>query len=85
MFSNSVIDNSRGVIDNSRSVIDKSRSVIDNSRSVTDNSRSVIDNSRVMLQHVASFTIVIYNCHMFIVQARGERKKDIIGINMADN
>ncbi len=34
-----------------------------------DDSRSIIDNSKVMLQLVASFTIVIYNCHIFIVQA----------------
>ncbi len=30
---------------------------------------SVTDDSRVMLQIVESFTIVIYACNMFIVQA----------------
>jgi hypothetical protein len=34
-----------------------------------DESRRVIDNSRVMLQLVVSFTIVIYDHHIFIVQA----------------
>ncbi len=52
-------------------LIDDSRSVIDNSRSVIDNSRSVIDDSRVMLQLVTSFTIVIYDHHIFIAQATG--------------
>ncbi len=27
---------------------------------------------RVMLQNVASLTLIIYNCNMFIVQATGE-------------
>ncbi len=36
------------------------RSIIDNSRSIIDSSRSVNDDSRVMLQLVASFTIVIF-------------------------
>jgi hypothetical protein len=39
------------------------------STSVIDHSRSVIYDSRVMLQLVASFTIVIYDCHIFIAQA----------------
>jgi hypothetical protein len=34
-----------------------------------DDSRSIIDNSRKMLQLVASFMIVIYDSHIFIVQA----------------
>jgi len=55
----------------SGSVIDDSRSVNDDSRSVIDESRITIDNSRVTLNLVASFTIVIYNCHIFMVQARG--------------
>jgi hypothetical protein len=38
------------------------------SRRIIGGSRSIIDNSRVMLQHVVSFTIVIYNYHIFIVQ-----------------
>jgi hypothetical protein len=33
------------------------------------NFRSIIDDSSVMVQLVASFTIVIYDCHIFIVQA----------------
>jgi hypothetical protein len=39
------------------------------SRSIIDDSKSAIDDSRVMLQRVASFMIVIYNCHIFIVQS----------------
>ncbi len=46
-------------------------SIIDNSRLVIDDSKSIIYNSRVTLQLVASFTIAIYNCHIFIVQAIG--------------
>ncbi len=46
-------------------------SIIDNSRLVIDDSNSIIDNARVTLQLVASFTIAIYNCHIFIVQAIG--------------
>jgi len=34
------------------------------SRSVTDKCSSVIDDSRVTLQLVASFLIVIYDCHL---------------------
>jgi hypothetical protein len=45
--------------------------LIDDYRSVIDNSRSVIDDSRVMLQLVTSFTIVIYDHHIFIAQATG--------------
>jgi hypothetical protein len=41
------------------------------SRSVIDNSRNVIDDSRVILQLVASFTIIIYACQFFIAQATG--------------
>jgi hypothetical protein len=49
-----------------------SRTVIDKSRSIFDDSRIVIDDStRVMLQLVVSFMIIIYNCHIFIVQATG--------------
>jgi hypothetical protein len=40
-------------------------------RSVIDDSRSIIDESRVMLQLLVSLTIVIYNCHIFMVQANG--------------
>jgi hypothetical protein len=29
-----------------------------------DDSRTIIDDSRVMLQHEASFAIVIYDCHI---------------------
>ncbi len=36
-----------------------------------DDSTSPTDNSRVMLQLAASFTIVIYDCHIFIVHATG--------------
>ncbi len=36
-----------------------------------DNFKSVSDDSRVMFQLVPSFTIVIYNFHIFIVQATG--------------
>jgi hypothetical protein len=31
-------------------------------------SKSIIDNSRVMLQLVGSFMIIIYDCHIFMVQ-----------------
>jgi len=40
------------------------------SRSVND-AASITLGSRVMLQIVASLTIVIYNCNMFIVQVTG--------------
>ncbi len=36
-----------------------------------DDSRSMIDGSRGLLQIKASFTIIIYNRHIFIVQATG--------------
>jgi hypothetical protein len=42
----------------------------DASRSVNDASFITLG-SRVMLQIVASLTIVIYNCNMFIVQVTG--------------
>ncbi len=42
---------------------------LDGSGSIFDDSRSIIDSSRVMLQLVVSFTIVIYNHHIFTVQA----------------
>jgi hypothetical protein len=48
-----------------------SRSIIDDSRSTIDDYMSLIDNSRVMLQFVVSITIVIYDCNIFIVQAKG--------------
>jgi hypothetical protein len=48
-----------------------SRSNIDDSRSIIDQSRIVMDDSRVMLQLVASFMIVIYDHHIFIVLAAG--------------
>jgi hypothetical protein len=35
---------------------------------------SVIDNYRVMLQPVASFIIISYNCHIFMVQATDDPK-----------
>jgi hypothetical protein len=65
---------SRSMIDESRSIIKDYRSIIDDSRSIIVDFRSVIDNSRVMLQLVASFTIVIYDHLNFIVQTIGERK-----------
>ncbi len=46
-----------------------SRSVNDYSRSIIENARSVIDHSRVMLQLAVSFTIIIYEHHIIIVQA----------------
>jgi hypothetical protein len=87
MFSRSITDDSKSIIDDSRSIIydcrsiiDDSRSMIDDFRSITDdsrsiigNSRSIIDNSRVMLRVVASFTIVIYDRHIFIVQATDQQ------------
>jgi hypothetical protein len=42
------------------------------SRSAIDNSRSIIDGFLVMFQLVMSFALVIYDCHIFIVQAIGE-------------
>jgi hypothetical protein len=39
------------------------------SRCIIDDSRSTIYNSRVLLQLVVSFTIVIYDCYILIVQA----------------
>ncbi len=48
-----------------------SRSIIDDSRSITGDSKCAMDKSRVMVQLVASFTIVIYDCHIFIAQATG--------------
>jgi hypothetical protein len=39
-----------------------------------DNSRRAIDDSRVILQLVASFTIIIYDCCIFIEQATGGPK-----------
>jgi hypothetical protein len=38
-------------------------------RSIIGDSRSIIDDSRVMLQLVATFTVVIYYHLIFIVQA----------------
>ncbi len=43
-----------------------SRSIID---SLIHDSRSIIDDSRETLQLVASFVIIIYDQHIFIVQA----------------
>jgi hypothetical protein len=43
------------------------------SKSMIDNSRSIIDDSRVMLQLVASFTILIYDDKNFIVHINGLR------------
>ncbi len=34
------------------------------SKSTVEDSRSVIDNSKVTVQLVASFTIIIYDCHV---------------------
>ncbi len=48
-----------------------SLSILGNSRSVIDDIRSIIGDSGVMLPHVSSFTIVIYNRHIFIAQASG--------------
>ncbi len=39
------------------------------SNSIVDDYRSVIDDSRVTVQLVASYTIVIYDDHVFIAQA----------------
>jgi hypothetical protein len=61
----------KSVIDDSRSIIDDSRSIIDDSRSICDYSKSVIDDSRVNLQLVASLMIMIYDCHITIVQPTG--------------
>jgi hypothetical protein len=36
---------------------------------IIDDSRSVIDDYIVMLQLVVSFTIIIYDCHIFIILA----------------
>jgi hypothetical protein len=65
----SVTDDSRSVIDNYRSIIEDSRSIIDEPGSIIDDTRSIIDYSIVMLQLVASFTIIIYDRHIFIAQA----------------
>jgi len=46
-----------------------SRSIIDDTSRVIVNLRIVIDDYRVMLQLVASFTIIIHVGHIFIVQA----------------
>jgi hypothetical protein len=48
-----------------------SRSIIHESKRVIDESRSKIDDSRVTLQLVESFTITIYDYHIYIVQATG--------------
>ncbi len=61
----------RSIIDDSRSIIDDSRSILDDSRILIYDSRSIADDSRVMLQLVASFTIVIFDCYIFIVQVTG--------------
>jgi hypothetical protein len=71
MFSKGIIDDPTSKIDDARSVIDNSKSIIDDPRSVIDNSRSINDDSRVMLQLVATFTIIIYDHHIFIVQVTG--------------
>jgi hypothetical protein len=62
---------SRSVIDDSRSIIDDSRSIIDDSRSIIVHSRRIMDDSRVMLLVAASFTLISYDRHIFIVQATG--------------
>ncbi len=64
MFSGSISNDSGSIIDDSGSIIDDSGSIIDDSG-------SIIDDSIVMLQLVTSFTIVIYNHHIFIVQDTG--------------
>jgi hypothetical protein len=46
---------------------DDPMSTIDDSRSIIDDSMSIVDDYRVTLQLVASFTIVIYNCHIFFI------------------
>jgi hypothetical protein len=53
------------------------------SRSAIDSSRSIIDGFRVMFQLVVSFMIIIYDCHIFIVQAIGEGIK--LGCFRMDN
>ncbi len=55
----------------SRGIIDGFRSKADDPRSITDDSRSIIDDSRLVLQLMASFMILICDCHIFIVQATG--------------
>ncbi len=55
----------------SRSVNYASRSLNDASRSINDASRGIIDDYRVSIQIVASLTIIIYHCNIFIVQATG--------------
>jgi hypothetical protein len=91
-FSRSIIhnsrsrtDNSRSIIDKYRSIIDKYRSIIDNSRSIIDNSRSVTGNSRVMLRLVASFRIMIYYRHIFIIQAIGRLRAYSLILKLAKN
>jgi hypothetical protein len=71
MFYESIIDESRSIIDNSLCIIDDSGSIIDESRSIIDDSRSIFIDPRVMLQLVALLTIIINDCHIFIVQATG--------------
>ena len=46
------------------SITDDSKSIIDDSKSIIDNSGSRIDDSGLMLQHLASFAITIYDCHL---------------------
>jgi hypothetical protein len=52
-----------------RHVLASTLNIINYTSRIVDASRSVNDDSRVMLQIVASLTIIIYNCNIFIVQA----------------
>jgi len=66
---------SRSIIDYFRSITDVSESITNNSKRITDDPRSITDDIRETLQLVASFTIIIYNHHIFIVQATGYSPK----------
>ncbi len=55
----------------SGSISNDSGSIIDDSGSIIDDSGSIMDDSIVTPQLVASFTIVIYDHHIFIVQDTG--------------
>jgi hypothetical protein len=48
-----------------------SGSIIDDSRSIIGNSKHVTDDFTMTILHVASFTIIIYNHHILIIQVTG--------------
>jgi hypothetical protein len=58
------------------------RSISDDSRSISDDSRSISDDFRVKLQLVTSFIIVIYDHHIFIVQATGDNVVMVFSISI---